>query len=115
MNHLFKQLRDVCPKANQWAAALHIHPESYHGGQFFRNSCHKLIKNVDLLQQMAESGAVFRIFGIIGPFREFEAVVAPLFENHHTNDFGEKIDQFENSFMALEIGTITPKLHFSPI
>ncbi|XP_047125706.1 uncharacterized protein LOC124807639 isoform X1 [Hydra vulgaris] len=110
VNHLFKILKNLWPKADEWLQALHIKYQPFHGGQFEGNSCNKLLKNLDLLQILAEKYNAFQVFPIIETFRKFENVVS-CFGNKLHSQFEEKIDEFRASFFALPIGTVTPKTH----
>nr|XP_047146733.1 uncharacterized protein LOC124819298 [Hydra vulgaris] len=111
VNHLFKILKDSCPKADEWLQALHIQHQPFHGGQFEGNSCNKLLKNLDLLQTLAEKDNAFQVFPIIETFRKFANVVSSCFGNKLHSQFEEKIDEFRASFLALPIGTVTTKTH----
>ena len=111
VNHIYKTLKTAWPRATEWPASLHINEEPFHGGHFAGNDCHKLLQNLDLLQHLAEKDSAFQVFPFIETFRKFQAVVASCFGMHLKDDFGEKIRQFKESYLALERCTITPKVH----
>ena len=52
VNHLFKILKAASIGAVKWPAALHIQLSPYHESHFDGNECRKLLKNVDVLQQL---------------------------------------------------------------
>ena len=54
VNYFFKNISDLWPGAKEWPAELHIKLQSYHGGHFKGNDCHKLLKNIDILQRIAK-------------------------------------------------------------
>ena len=66
LNHLYKSLKNVWPKASQWPAALHIDEEPFHGEHFAGNQCYKLLNNLDLLQHLAEKDSAFQAFWFCG-------------------------------------------------
>ena len=82
MNHLYKFL----PKS------LNIKCQPIHGDQFAGNECRKLLKNVDVLQQLAEKNCAFCVFGIIDTLQKFDAVVSACFGNSLKDDYALKID-----------------------
>ena len=65
VNHYFKVLKDVWPKADDWLQALHIKQHPFYGGHFVGNDCNKLLKNLDLLQTISEKDIAFQAFPII--------------------------------------------------
>ena len=75
INNLFKPLRDIRPKADNWSRLLHIQSQPHHGGQFADNECHKFLKNFNLLQKLAENDCAFQAVSIIDALQKFGAVV----------------------------------------
>ena len=67
VNHLYKSLKNVWPKASQWPAALYIDEEPFHGGHFAGNQCYKLLNNLDLLQHLAEKDSASRLLVLWKP------------------------------------------------
>ena len=55
VNHLFKALKDIWPKADDWPRLLHIQPQPHYEDHFAGNECHKLLKNIDLIQKLAKN------------------------------------------------------------
>lgn len=111
VNHLFKALIHLWPMADQWPTSLHLSPEPYHGGQFTGNACHKLLKNVDLLQRMAEQQCAFQTFGVIDILRKFGAVVSSCFGSTLGDSYSARIDEFKEAYLAQPHISITPKAH----
>ena len=72
VNHLFKILSDLWPGAKECPAELHIQLQQYYGGHFNGNDCHKLLKNIDILQRMAEKACAYEVFGFIETPRHFK-------------------------------------------
>ena len=42
------------PKGKDWLLLLKLKLQPYHGGEFVCNDCHKLLKNMDVLQTIVE-------------------------------------------------------------
>ena len=111
VNHLYKILKATWADADEWPAALHIQPSSYHTGQFKGNQCRKLLYNVNTLQQLNEEASVLNVFGIIDTFKKVNLVVKSYFVFVLKADYANKIDQFKALFLAITNGNITPKVH----
>ena len=94
-----------CPKA------LHIQIQPFHGDHFAGNDCHKLLKNIDLLQRLAMSECVFQVFGLIETFQKFGVVVTACFGITLFDNYEEKIAQFHRSYLSLQGIVITSKVH----
>ena len=110
VNHLFQQLQSIWPQCKEWPKKLHIQEQPYHGGHFAGNDCHKLLQNVDLLQQMAENSGAFQIMGFVEILRKFRLVVSSCFGNTLDESYSTKIDDFKNAYLSLNI-SVTPKAH----
>lgn len=111
VNHLFKALKEAWPKADDWPRSLHIKSQPFHGGQFAGNECRKLLKNVDVLRQLAEQDCAFNIFGIINTLQKFDAVVSSCFGSTLDPHFASKIQAFRASYLSLQGVSVTPKVH----
>ena len=111
VNHLYKSLKNVWPKASQWPAALHIDEEPFHGGHFAGNQSYKLLNNLDLLQRLTEKDSAFQAFGFVETMRKFQVVVSSCFGTKLGSDYSESINQFKASFLALPMCSVTPKVH----
>ena len=111
VNYLFKMLKTAWSDADKWPAALHIQPSPYHGGQFEGNECRKLLKNVDVLHQLAETNSVHQTFSIIEAFKCFNLVVEACFGFILQPDFDEKIEAFKRSYLMIPGASVTPKVH----
>ena len=111
VNHLFRALKEEWLKADEWPKALHIKPQPFHGGQFAGNECRKLLKNVDILQRLAEEDCAFNIFGIVDALRKFDAVVSACFGMTLEPDYYEKLSSFQASYLALDRVSVTPKVN----
>ena len=97
--------------AESWPNALHIQPAAYHGGASFNGpACHKLLKNIDKLELLAQLHNGFEVQMWIEAFRSFNKVVHGCFGTHLSDDFAESIAQFQRSCEVLPI-SITPKMH----
>ena len=111
VNHLFKTPQSIWSDAEMWPSFLNIKQSPHHRGQFEGNKCRKLLKNVDLLQQLAKSRSAFQVFGIIDLLRKFDSVLKICFGSVLEADYYEKIDQFKASYLALPNVSVTPKIH----
>ena len=110
VNHLFQQHQSIWPQCKEWPKKLHIQEQPYHGGHFAGNDCHKLLQNVDLLQQMAENSGAFQVMGFVETLRKFRLVVSSCFGNTLDESYSTKIDDFKNAYLSLNI-SVTPKAH----
>ena len=110
INHLFKILKTAWIEA-KWPAALHIQLSPYHGGQFYRSECSKLLKNVDVLQQLADTNLVLNIFHIVEAFKSFNLVVKACFGFILQPDFAERIENFKRCYLIITSASVTPKFH----
>ena len=75
VNHLFKKLLLCWPEARGWPAKLSIQMQPLHGGQFTGTDCSNLLKNVDMLQRMAEKCYASQAIGFVETFRPIRIVV----------------------------------------
>ena len=111
VNHLFSGMKKLWPQASEWPQFFHILPEVYHGGQSFNGpACHKLLQNVDKLEQLAQDKSQFQVQMWISAFRDFQAVVHGMFGMHLCDNYLELILKFKASCEVLPI-SITPKIH----
>ena len=46
VNHLYKSMLKLWPKGNEWPLLLKMKLQSYHAGEFVRDDCDKLLKNM---------------------------------------------------------------------
>ncbi len=111
VNHLFSGMKKLWPQASDWPHFLHIFPEVYHGGQSFNGpACHKLLQNVDKLEQLVQVQNQFQVQTWVSAFRDFQAVVHGMFGMHLSDNYVDLILKFKASCKDLPI-TITPKIH----
>ena len=111
VDHLFKILKTAWVEAVKWPAALHIQLSPNHGGQFVGNECRELLKNVDVLQQLADTNLVPNIFHMIKAFKIFNLVVKACFGFIIQPDFAERIEIFKRYYLMITGASITPKIH----
>ena len=104
-------MKSVWPNAKKWPTSLNMKLSSYHGGMCEGNDCHKILRNVDRLQQLAEAESAFQVFGFIETLRKFDAVVKSCFGSDLEDDFLDKIQQFQDSYLAIPNASVTPKIH----
>ena len=102
---------EVWPKGMEWPKALYVQIQPFHGSHFARNDCHKLLKDIDLLQRLDESDCAFQVFGLINTFRKFGCAVTACFGISLVDDYEEKIAQFHRSYFSLQDITIISKVH----
>lgn len=110
VNHLFKCLLEIWPKAQEWPTLLHLQIQPFHGGHFNGNDCHKLLENIDKLQVLAENASAFEAIPFVDCFRKFQAVVKSCFGASVKPDFIEEISKFKDSYLSLGV-SVTPKAH----
>ena len=54
VKHIYDNMYKVWPKVTLWLNKIHVKQKNYHHGAFVGNDCMRMLKNVDVLQQMAE-------------------------------------------------------------
>ena len=111
VNHIFQKMKSVWPNAEKWPTSLNMKMSPYHGGMFEGNECRKHLWNMDRLQQLAEAQSAFQVFGFIEVLRKFDAVVKSCFGSDLEDDFLDKIQQFQDSYLAIPNASVTPKIH----
>ena len=118
VNHNFQKMKSVWSNAEKWPTSLSMKLSPYHGGMFEENDCRKLLRNVDRLQQLAEARKVgFPSFWIHRNAQEVvseklsDAVVKSCLGSDLEDDFLDKIQQFQDSFLAIPNASVTPKIH----
>ena len=65
VNHLFRILKNEWPNGDNWLQALHIKQQPFHGDHFVSNDCNRRLKNLELLQTIAEKDNADQVFPII--------------------------------------------------
>ena len=111
VNHLFGGLKTAWPFAENWPVSIYVKTVAYHGGESFNGpACHRLLNNIDKLEEIAQSNNAFQVQPWITAFRDFKAVVHSCFGMNLDEDFVEKIVKFKSSVKNLPI-SVTPKLH----
>ena len=78
----------------EWIRRLHIKREEYHGGSFNGNDCHKLLKNTNILEQIAPSPSV-KVKACVDAFKAFNGVVTSCYNNVLSSDYQQNINQFK--------------------
>ena len=70
VNHLYKSMLDVkmWPKGKGWPLLLKLKLQPYHCGEFVGNDCHKLLKNMDVLQRIIEKEKADHMLGLVKTF-----------------------------------------------
>lgn len=106
VNALYIGLNKVWPECQRWADAVNVTREAYHGGSFTGNSCRKLLKGLDVLQELCPSSCT----NFVLAFQSLREVVESSFSKTLYPDYVRKITTFKESFEDLGIN-ITPKLH----
>ena len=110
VNHMFKGLIQVWPEVEDWPSDLHVNLQQFHSGHFNGNDCHKLLRNIDLLQRQAERASAFQAMVFIETFRKFKQVVSACFGHTLDSAYRQKIEEFKGSYLTLPI-SVTPKVH----
>lgn len=84
--------------------------EDYHGGEFVGNDCHKLLKNVSILENIFEEENLSELRYFCKAFYSFKDVVSECFGSELCPDLFQKIDNFKEAYMMTKV-SITPKVH----
>ena len=106
VNTIFGAMEREWPDASKWTTGCHVEKDEYHGGTFNGNACRKLLKNTELLQLTCP----MHCLKYVEVFRAFKCVVDTCYGTVLHPDFQVHIQQFRQSFEALEISD-TPKIH----
>lgn len=110
VNHLFKGLTKLYPGAAEWPLKLHIKMEDYHGGEFVGNDCRKLLKNVNILNELLEDENLIELKCFSKAFETFKEVVDGCFGSTICSNIFQKIENFKEAYLTTKV-SITPKAH----
>ena len=78
VNHLLQSLSKIWTHAPEWLSLLHIQQQPFHDGKLAGNECRKLLKNVDVLERLAQQHSFFPAVPFIDTLRKFNGVVLVL-------------------------------------
>lgn len=104
-------LETVWPGAKKWSQACYLEKDPFNGGSFNGNACRTLLRKTDLLQTLIEEDGCVMAAPYVQAFRSLADVVEACFGMILHNDFEDKIVIFKDTYDALPIKTITPKIH----
>ena len=110
VNHLYKSMLKIWPEGKDWPLLLKLKLQPYHGGEFVGNDCHKLLKNIDVLQRIVESEKAEHMLGFVKTFQHFKSVVSSCFGRTLNTAYVQHIKDFKNSYLQLSV-SVTPKAH----
>ena len=111
VKYIYDKMAKVFPQgASLWLNKIHIKQQNYHNGTFVGNDCLKMLKNIDTLQQIAESCNMFVIQKYIHILRCLYDIVKSCFGMNLNPQYQYYIKNFENVYKDLGI-SITPKVH----
>ena len=66
-------------KGKYWPLLLKLKLQPYHCGEFVGNDCHKLLKNMDVLERNVEREKADHVLGFVKTFQHFKSVVSSCF------------------------------------
>ena len=101
---LLDALRSAWPDVDEWMNRCCVQRQAYHGGVLNGNGCLRLLKNVDLLEQMQAQRKFFNVF------KSFNTVVEGCYGMKLRESFENDIEEFFREYRKLGI-RITPKVH----
>lgn len=109
VNVLFSNLLNECEEdALLWAKACNVQRDITHGSPSFNgNSCRILLKKLDLLRSRSKNIGCLKYIEV---FKAFKDVVDACFSKILDTNFEDKIREFRNSYLELNI-SVTPKVH----
>ena len=111
VKHIYDKMAKVFPQGvSLWLSKIHIKQKNYHNGTFVGNDCLKMFKNIDTLQQIAESCNMFVIQKYVHILRCLYDIVISCFGMNLNPQYQYYIKKFENVYKDLGI-SVTPKVH----
>ena len=110
VKHIFDNMSYDWPGVSLWLNKIHIKQKNYHDGTFVGNDCLKMLKNVDILQQIAESENMHVIQKYVHILRCLYNIVVSCFGMTLNPLYYDHIQKFESVYKDLGI-SITPKVH----
>ncbi|CAL4067310.1 unnamed protein product, partial [Meganyctiphanes norvegica] len=110
VKHVYDNMYKNWPHVSLWLDKINVKPTNYHHGSFVGNDCLRMLKNVDILQQMAESDDKHIIQKYVHILRCFYDVVKSCFGMTLDPQYDTYINQFKYAYKDMDI-TITPKVH----
>lgn len=106
VNKLYDELKKLHPTLDDWPKALFIMKEQYHGQCFEGNECSRLLKNLDMLQNMLPEE--------LQPFHDcfmaLQEAMEACFGFRLDSSYKEKVEHFATCYKNLNL-SITTKVH----
>ena len=109
VNKIFKELKKSYPHfADRWLQKMGLQQPMLHGGEFTGNMCRSLLKNANLLADLANgSSAETEIAKYVSAFSNFCKVVEASFGRVLHPDFETYVASFQRSYCKLRISVTT--------
>ena len=106
VNHIYDEMNKVWPDSYRWLDACHVKKTEYQGGKFEGNDCRKLLKNVQILNELCPQD----FYQFPKTLNHFDDVVHSCYGNDLLPDYEMNIAKFKSEFLKLNI-SVTPKVH----
>ena len=106
VNTLFDEMSKVWPGSEEWLNGCHVKKSEYHGGQFEGNDCRKLLRNVDMLQELCPH----EYHQFVDAFISFNDVVTLCYGRNLLPQYKTSLSNFKDAHLKLNI-SLTLKVH----
>ena len=104
--HIFDKMNGEWSDVYLWLKGINVNQKNYHHGSFVGNDCMKMLKNLDLLQQLAPS----HIQKYVHIHRCLYKIVNSCFGMELDPEYEKYIKDFKELYLTLRI-SVTPKVH----
>ena len=105
-NTLFDEMSKVWPASGEWLHGCYVKKSEYHGGQFEGNDCKKLLKKIELLQELCPH----EHHQFVDAFISFNDVVTSCYSKDLLPQYKTNLSNFKDAYLKLKI-SVTPKIH----
>ena len=106
VKHIYDKAYAEWSDISLWLKHLNINQKNYHHGSFVGNDCIKMLKHIDVLQQIAP----LYIQKYVHIFKCLHSIVISCFGMELDSEFKKHIIEFKELYATLDI-SVTPKVH----
>ena len=106
VNTLLDKMSKVWLGSEEWLNGCHVKKSEYHGSQFEENDSRKLLKNVDMLEELC----LHEYHQFVNAFILFNDVVISCYGRNLLPQYKTSLSNFKDAYLKLNISD-TPKVH----
>ena len=110
VKHIYDNMAKEWPGVSMWLEKINVKQKDYHHGAFVGNDCMKMLKNIDILQQIAEDQNVHTVAKYIHIYKCLQKVILSCFGMELDLQYKTHISNFKDVYIDLGI-SVSPKVH----